>query len=229
MNTRLNFLGSGPVTAGRSIGRSLGWALVLAAWLAGPSGAGAEAWKHLFDGKTLEGWKVAAYGGRGEVTVEEGEIHFTMGAMLTGITHTNPVLRIDYEIALEAKRTMGSDFFCGLTVPYGDTNCTLIVGGWGGGVVGISSLDYYDAAENETTTFRTFARDRWYDIRMRVTADKLQVWIDNERVIDVVVKDRQVGMRAGEIELSVPLGIAAYQTATALRNIRVRRVTGSAE
>lgn len=229
MNNKTLIPQPGPAAAGRTVRRSLVLALALATLLATPAGTAAEAWKHLFDGKSLDGWKITAFGGRGEVSVHEGELRLEMGAMLTGITYTNPVLRINYEVALEAKRTMGSDFFCGLTVPYQDTNCTLIVGGWGGGVVGISSLDYYDASENETTTFRSFARDRWYDIRMRVTADKLQVWIDNERVINVPLKDRQVGMRAGEIEMSVPLGIATFQTATALRNIRVRPVTGPAE
>jgi hypothetical protein len=229
MNIKTLLTPPGPAAAGKTFRRSALLALAMAGLLSGPAATAADAWKHLFDGKTLEGWKVAEFGGRGEVTVQEGELRLEMGAMLTGSAYTNAVPRIDYEVALEAKRVMGSDFFCGLTVPYQTTNCTLIVGGWGGGVVGISSLDYYDASENETTTFRSFGRDQWYDIRMRVTADKLQVWIDNERVINVSLKDRQVGMRPGEIELCVPLGIAAYQTTAALRNIRVRPVAGPAE
>lgn len=229
MNNETGLLQRRLAVAGRVARHGVGLMLAAAGLLFAPAGEGAEPWKHLFDGKSLEGWKAAAFGGSGEVSVKEGELHLDMGAMLTGVTYTNPVLRLDYEISLEAKRTMGSDFFCGLTVPYRDTNCTLIVGGWGGGVVGISSLDYYDASENETTTFRSFARDQWYEIRMRVTSDKLQAWIDNERLINVSVKDRRVGMRAGEIELSVPLGIAAYQTSAVLRNIRVRPVAGPAE
>jgi hypothetical protein len=149
-----------------------------------------------------------------------------MGAMLTGVNYTNTIPRINYEIALEAKKTSGSDFFCGLTVPVNETNCTLVVGGWGGGIVGISSLDGYDASENETTVIRAFATDRWYAIRMRVTTSMLQVWLDDERIIQVSTKDRKVGMRAGEIEMSAPLGLAAWQTGTALRNIRIRPVAG---
>ena len=190
------------------------------------SPAASDAWKHLFDGKSLSGWKTTEFGGHGEIEVKEGELHFGMGAMLTGVTFTNPTPRINYEVALEAKKTTGSDFFCGLTVPVNDTNCTLIVGGWGGGIVGISSLDSYDASENETTVVRAFATDRWYEIRMRVTPSKLQVWVDNERVIDVSIADRRVGMRAGEIEMSAPFGIAAWQTAAAFRDIRIRPVTG---
>ncbi len=187
---------------------------------------GEGGWKFLFDGESLDGWKEVSFGGRGEILVEEGELRLGMGAMLTGVAFTNEVLRTNYEISLEAKRTMGTDFFCGLTVPVGATNCTLIVGGWGGGVVGISSLDTYDASENETTTFRQFKKGQWYDIRMRVTAERLQMWLDGKRVIDASIKDRKVGMRFGEIEMCVPLGIATYQTASSIRNIRVREVLG---
>jgi hypothetical protein len=114
-------------------------------------------------------------------------------------------------------------------VPYKQTNCTLIVGGWGGGIVGVSSLDNYDASENDTTSFRSFERDRWYSIRLRMTDERLQVWIDEDRVINTSLKDRKVGMRFGEIERCVPLGLVTWQTAAAYRDIRVRPVQGPAE
>jgi len=209
------------------------WALAAAIWMLGlvqPAARAADdstgPWRHLFDGESLAGWREVQFGGRGEVIIEQGELRLGMGAILTGVVFTNDVPRTDYEISLEAKKTMGSDFFCGLTVPVGETNCTLIVGGWGGGVVGISSLDHYDASENDTTFFRGFDKDQWYDIRMRVTPEMLQVWLDGKEVIDTSIKERKVGMRAGEIEMCVPLGVAVYQTAAALRNIRVRTVTG---
>jgi len=191
-----------------------------------PTAVAPGAWKYLFDGKSLAGWKVTDFGGHGEAEIREGELHVGMGAMLTGLNYTNPTPRINFEVALEAKKTSGSDFFCGLTVPVNDTNCTLIVGGWGGGIVGISSLDSYDASENETSLVRGFAADRWYDIRIRVTTKKIQVWLDQDRVIDVSIEGRRVGMRAGEIELSAPFGLAAWQTGAAWRNIRIRTVSG---
>ena len=79
----------------------------------------------------------------------------------TGITHTNPLPKINYEVTLKAMKIDGSDFFCGLTFPVNDAFCTLIAGGWGGGLVGLSSLDNYDASENETSTFRGFEKKRW--------------------------------------------------------------------
>lgn len=180
----------------------------------------------LFDGKTLNGWKQTPFGGAGSVSVEEGEIRIDMGSELTGITFTNAARlpKTNYEISLEAMRRDGTDFFCGLTFPVETNFCTLVVGGWGGGLVGISSLDGMDASENETTKFRSFDKNKWYKIRVRVTPEKIMTWIDDEQVIDVGIKGRKVSMRFGDIDLSIPLGIATWQTSASVKNIQVRRM-----
>jgi hypothetical protein len=183
----------------------------------------------LFDGKSLKGWKVTDFAGHGEVTVDPKfkggpAIIFESGAALTGITWTNPPPKGEYEVTLDAMKLEGSDFFCGLTFPTPTGNCSFIVGGWGGGVVGISSLDSMDASENETTKFRAFEKDRWYQIRVRVTKAKIEAWIDQEKMVDVVTTDRKVSVRAGEIELAEPFGISAYQVRAALRDIRLRKL-----
>jgi hypothetical protein len=184
-----------------------------------------EGWQSLFDGQTLKGWKVTDFAGRGEVECKSGLIALNMGDPFTGVNHTNQFPKINYEIALDAMRVSGSDFFCGLTVPVGDSFCSLIVGGWGGTLVGISSLDGMDASENETTKFIIFDSGRWYRIRLRITDAKIQAWIDKDKVVDVETKDRKVTVRPGDIEMSEPLGIAAWQTTTALREIKWRPVT----
>jgi hypothetical protein len=135
---------------------------------------------------------------------------------------------MNYEIALDAMRLMGSDFFCGLTVPVGDTFCSLIVGGWGGSLIGISSLDGMDASENETTKFAEFQSGRWYRIRLRVTQKKIEGWIDKEKLIDVAIGERKIALRPGDIEMCKPLGVAAWQTSSALREMKYRRVSGPA-
>jgi hypothetical protein len=108
---------------------------------------------------------------------------------------------MNYEVALDAMRLMGSDFFCGLTVPVGDTFCSLIVGGWGGSLVGISSLDGMDASENETSKFVNFESGRWYRIRLRVTEKKIEGWLDGEKLVDVLRADHRISVRPGDIEL----------------------------
>ena len=163
---------------------------------------------------------ITDFAGRGEVRVDSGKILLEMGVM-TGITWTNPILRMNYEVELEAMRVEGSDFFCGLTFPVGEAPCSLIVGGWGGGVVGLSSLDGEDAANNETTQYMNFERGRWYRIRLQVMPTKILAWIDEDKVVDVVTTDRRISIRS-EVELSRPFGIATWSTTGALRHIRIR-------
>jgi len=173
----------------------------------------------LFDGKTLGQWKITDFGGQGEVYVKDGSMFLEMGNDLTGVTWAGPVVKMNYEISLEAMRVTGSDFFCGLTFPVDANCCSLILGGWGGSVCGISSLDYYDAANNETTRIIDFEKGRWYKVRLRVTPGKIEAWVDEEKIVDVKIAGRIIDTRI-EVELSKPLGIATWQTTGAIRNIQ---------
>lgn len=181
-------------------------------------------WQSLFDGKTLKNWKSTDFGAQGEVKVEKGELILTHGDSLTGVTWQGPLpAKMDYEIELDAKRVDGNDFFCGLTFPVNDTCASLICGGWGGSVCGISSLDDNDAANNSTTKIQKFENGTWYHIRLRVIPDKIMAWIDDEQIVDVDTKGKKISVRA-EVEASQPLGIATYQTTGALKNIRIRKL-----
>jgi hypothetical protein len=187
-----------------------------------------EGWQAMFGGHSLAGWREAPFAGRGDVHCQDGVIVLGMGNPFTGVNWTNELPKMNYEVAFDAMRVMGSDFFCGLTVPVGDSFCSLIVGGWGGSLVGISSLDGMDASENETTKFVTVESGRWYRIRLRVTEKKLQAWIDQEKLVDVDTTEKKIALRPGDIENSKPFGVAAWQTASALREIKFRRVSGPA-
>ena len=186
-------------------------------------------WQSMFDGATLKGWRETQFAGRGEVACSSGLLVLNMGDPFTGVNWTNDFPPMNYEIALDAMRVMGSDFFCGLTVPVGTNNCSLIVGGWGGSLVGISSLDDMDASENETTKYVNFEQGHWYRIRLRVTPRRLEGWIDKDKLIDVITKDKKISLRPGDIELSAPAGIASWQSTAALRNIQWRAVEGPAD
>ena len=177
----------------------------------------------MFDGKTLSGWAITGFAGKGEVRAENGLLILDQGLM-TGVNYTNAVPKTNYELSLEARRMQGSDFFCGLTFPMAGTNVSLIVGGWGGGVVGISSIDGNDASGNDTTKFMAFERERWYAIKVRVTPAKLEAWLDKEKVVDVTTEGKTFGLRSGPIEESVPLGICTYETTAQIRNIVVQEL-----
>ncbi len=74
----------------------------------------------LFDGQSLGDWEKTDFFGQGEVSVKNQTIVLHEGQDMTGITWAGELLRMNYELQLEAKRVSGSDFFCGLTVPVGD-------------------------------------------------------------------------------------------------------------
>jgi hypothetical protein len=193
------------------------------AGLAAAQQAAPDGWKSMFDGKTLNGWKEAAFTGHGKVRVEDGAIVLGKGYM-TGVNWTGAFPKVDYEVRLEAMKVEGDDFFAGLTFPVRDSFCSWINGGWGGMTVGLSSLDDMDASENETSTSRNFEKGRWYALRLRVTGSRIQAWIDAEQVVDADISARKVDLRPGEIELSKPFGIASYSTTAKLRNLAYRDI-----
>ena len=178
----------------------------------------------LFDGKTLHGWEITDFAGHGPVTVANGEVRVGLGHM-TGITltNTNDLPRMNYEVSLEAMRVDGSDFFCALTFPVGKDHCSFIVGGWGGGVVGLSNLNSEDASQNETTKYLNFTNNKWFRVRVRVVPGKIQAWIDDDLVVDVDTAEKVIGLRI-ETESCTPLGLATWNTAAAWRNIRLKKL-----
>ena len=188
------------------------------------SKAAGTKWQFLFDGKTLNGWQSAEYAAQGEPRVQDGAIVLPLGEDLTGIVYTGAVPEVNYEVAYEAKRTDGNDFFASLTFPYNDTHASLIIGGWGGGLCGISSLDGNDASQNATSSYREFKDGQWYKIRLRVLPDKFQAWIDDKQIIDEDIRGREVSIRA-DISRSKPFGFATWRTTGHIRNIQLRQIT----
>ena len=180
-------------------------------------------WAPLFDGTSLAGWKQSDFLNPGVAYARDRKLIIPTGEVLSGITWARDFPKMDYEIRLEAMRADGSDFFCGLTFPVNDSFASLILGGWGGTVCGISCLDGEDAANNETTTSILFKNRAWYAVRLRVTKDKLEAWLDNEKIVNADTKDRRIGVRI-EVEESRPLGLATFQTTAALRNVRWRKL-----
>jgi len=181
----------------------------------------AERWQPLFNGKDLDGWKVTQFGGEGKVFVENGEVVISQGVDLSGIHTEKEIPRSDYEIQFEAQRAAGDDIFAGLTFPVKDSHCSLIIGGWGGGVCGISSLDGMDASENETTSFQQFEEGKWYRIRIVVRDNHLAAWLDDKQIVDVDTTGKQIGVRF-DMERSKPFGFSTYATTGHFRNVRIR-------
>ncbi len=178
---------------------------------------------YLFDGKTLEGWEITSFGTEGPVDVSEGKIILNYGDGCTGVTYTKEFPTVNYEVFLEARKTSGNDFFCGITFPANNQFCSLVVGGWGGPVVGLSCIDGNDASENCTKTLKRFDKNVWYKIRLKVTGQKITAWIDNEKLVDFSYEGHKLNVRP-EVELSKPFGICSWTTTGELRNIWIKEM-----
>lgn len=180
----------------------------------------------LFDGKSLSDWETVDIGGSGQVDLEGGCMIINQGDSLSGVVYKKaaelPVT--NYEITLEAKRLQGVDFFCALTFPVGKlTTCaTLILGGWGGSVTGISCIDGFDAANNFTGTYQRYDDDKWYPVRLRVTPENISAWVGDKHVVDADIKDKKVSLRPGPIESYVPLSLTTYTTTGAIRKVKLK-------
>lgn len=189
-----------------------------------PKADDAKGWKPLIDKATLKGWKVTNYGGEGEATVTDSVLMIEQGVDLSGVTTTRKDLPTDhYEVEFEARRTQGNDFFIGFTFPVRDSSCTLICGGWGGGICGISSIDMMDASENETTSYSAFNNGQWYKVKLKVAGDQIEAWLDGKSLLEVDLDDRKVDTRF-EMDLSKPMGFASYQSTAEIRKARYRKL-----
>jgi hypothetical protein len=187
-----------------------------------------EGWKPLVAEKTLDGWESTNFGGEGEVTVANHELTLEPGDPLTGITYKKEFPKTNFEIELEAQRVDGSDFLCGLTFPVGKDYCSFIAGGWGGGVVGLSSIDGFDASENSTTQFFQFKNAQWYKFRVRVDDKMIRAWIDDKKLVEQEREGHNFTLR-GEVLASRPLGYCAFQSEVKIRNFRWRPITAETD
>jgi hypothetical protein len=145
-----------------------------------------------------------------------------VGTDLNGVRWTGPLPTVPYAVELEARRISGSDFFCGLTFPVrsGAEHVTLILGGWGGNLVGISSINGLDASENSTASQYEFEDHRWYRIRVEVREEHLQAWIDDIQVVDAHTEDQRLSLRGGAIGDCAPFGLATWLTSAEMRGVR---------
>ena len=182
----------------------------------------------LFDGKSLDDWQNVDSGGSGAVTLEDGEMIIKQGDSVSGTVYkkAKDLPLTNYELTAEAMRVEGADFFCGLTFPVGDlkTCLTLVLGGWGGSVTGVSSIDGLDASENSTSSYQRYKDNQWYKVKLRVTPKEIKVWIDDKEVVNFDTEGKKLGLRPGPIESYAPLSFTTYQTTAAIKNVKVTTI-----
>ncbi len=175
----------------------------------------------LFDGQSLDHWRIIDqwdFKDHGAIEVKDQTIFLNKGNPATGISWKGELPRSNYEFTWQAQRIEGSDFFCGLTFPVQDSYCTLILGGWGGQIVGLSNIDGFSAIENATTQVIEFENNRWYRLKLRVTDEQIQIWIDDKSIIDVKTMGRKFTIW-WEQEPVTPLGIVTWNTTGAIKDL----------
>lgn len=192
-----------------------------------------------------DNWEAASFGGDGAIEFKTVEvkanpkedaktkdsktsktqlIEMAMGDPLTGLRWTGPLTRDHYELRLQARRVEGFDFFVAVTFPVGEEHCSLVVGGWGGGILGISSIDGNDAANNETTQFKDFKTGQWYAFRIRVEKESVKCWIDEEEWVNVNRDNHSFDIRI-EMDPCLPLGIANFQCVSEIKGVEIRKLS----
>jgi hypothetical protein len=177
----------------------------------------------LFNGQSLDGWRVIEkfdFDGHGDVSVKDGVIYLEKGRPATGISWKGAFPRSNYQLTFAGQRVNGNDFFCGLTFPVKDEYCTLILGGWGGSIVGLSNIDGFSAIENATTQAIEFEQGRWYQVKVTVRNDRITIAMDDKPIIDVATKGRKFSIW-WEQEPVTPLGIVTWNTTGAIKDLKL--------
>ena len=185
-----------------------------------------EGWIALFDGKSTTGWRVprhATFAQHGAVRVADGQILLEAGKPWTGIAWTGAFPATDYEVAIEAMRVSGSGDFCDVTFAAGVASCTLGVAAQKGTAVGLWDVDGRKGNDNITTKPMTFENGRWYQVRLRVCRDRVEAWIDRDKVIEVSTAEHKLTCLA-ELALLRPLAIHSHTSTAAVRSIRLRKL-----
>jgi len=203
-----------------------------------------QKWTSMFDGKTLDGWSVPVIEEDRKAEVRDGCIIIGRDDLASGIKYDKPFPKSNYEIMYQAKRVKGYDFFGTITFPVKESHCSFVNGGWASDIIGLSTIDGYDASENETSSYYGFKDKQWYEFRVRVSDDRITVWCypvdeagkDDPNAtdaiqydvevpkVDLVIGDKCISFRL-EVTFFRPLGISTWKTEGHLRAIKYRELT----
>ncbi|MBX2851287.1 MAG: DUF1080 domain-containing protein [Phycisphaeraceae bacterium] len=176
-------------------------------------------------------WQTINFGGEGDVYFREGTLNLDYGNPLTGVTYQGDLARLlgeakeNYAITMQAQRVEGVDMFLGVTFPVGNEgHVSLVLGGWAGAITGLSNLDGLNASENATTQYHAFEDKQWYKVKILVTKNKIQCWLDSTQLVDVKRADYEKYDTHGAVVDTKPLGLFSYGTWGKVRDMKVWRL-----
>ena len=182
----------------------------------------------LTDPSQYSAWQQAGIPDEGMISIKEDELTLPTGQPMTGAKFANwntvGMPDTNYTISYEAMRVEGRDIFGMCTFPVGShqSHATFVIGGWGGTVTGISSIEFLDASENQTRAEQPFENNRWYRIRIEVRPDDLRAWVNDRPVVNASIKGKKVTLRHGDIDRCAPFGFATWNTTAKVRRVSVQ-------
>jgi hypothetical protein len=185
-----------------------------------------QPWQDLFDGKTLDGWRVVDVPGSGKVQVEDGCIMLGRGSNATVLAWQERCPSSDYEVTLRAKLVGESDT-TGIAFPVGESRCTLPLGAFGHRVIGLNLVDGKNLSENPSARPMRIENDRWYEVRLRVMRDRIRVWIDGSPVIDFPVVGHTFSTGMPQLN-NASIDLYTWCAEAAIRSVQLRRVKADA-
>lgn len=171
-----------------------------------------------------EHWQSVSFGGEGEVEFGADGVLMRFGSPLTGVRWTGDELPAAYEIEVRAVRLDGNDFFCGLNLPIGPDAATVVLGGWGGALCGLSCIDGMDASMNATRSFQNFERGRAHLLRVRVDGRQVAATVDGIELFQHTRGEGALSLRT-EVEPVGRLGLTCFQTSARIEAVRWRPLT----
>ncbi|MEL6431656.1 MAG: hypothetical protein AAFR54_20970, partial [Planctomycetota bacterium] len=179
----------------------------------------------LFDGVDLTNWRTGVFGDPPEYEFAEGGVVLPQVASLSGMTYTGEAPRTPYELRVDATKRYGADFFLGVTFPVRDAHLTLVLGGWGGAVTGLSCIDGLDAADNDTRAWRDYPNGKRQCVVVHVDDTRVRATVNGDTVVDRrLAPDATLSLRP-EVLASRPLGVSAYASSTVVHRVTVRECT----
>jgi hypothetical protein len=208
------------------LGLALLFAPVAPALRGGESPFAAGQWIFIFEGNHAATWKSLIDYPRdkpepAQVRPVDGKVSMPEGWPYGAIKWAGEFPDENYEVELQARRTGGRDLFCGLLFPVGKSYLTFVMGAWNNNVVGCSMVDGMTAAENGTTVHMSFENDKWYAVRLRVSGNLVEVWIDGQQVLELERGEHRLSSYPG-LEQYAPFGLFTWSAAAEWSNLRVR-------
>lgn len=170
-------------------------------------------WVTLFNGKTLAGWKPDSPAAAGKATVADGRLVLDkQDDAEVRVVWDGQFPAIDYDLLVDLQRFEG-DGCSVLWLPVGDSRLAFYIASH---VLGL-----------RTPTGEELLAEKWFEpaepyaMQIRVTSQKIQVWVDGHKIADFSPVGRAQSVDRGKEPLDGPR-IASERRRSAIAHIRVR-------